>query len=103
MLRSLLLASLLVALPAGAKPPRLTLFITVDALGSDLLLRHRSRLNGGLRQLLDAGAVFPDARYLTSEPRTAPGHATLATGAHPWRHGIVDNVTGDRGSCPRWG
>lgn len=98
MLRPLLLASLLFALPAVAKPPRLTLFITVDALGSDLLLRTRPRLTGGLGQLLEAGAVFPDARYLTAQPRTAPGHATLATGAHPWRHGIVDNVTGDRAS-----
>jgi len=34
MRRILVLASLLLALPAGAKPPRLTLFVSVDALGT---------------------------------------------------------------------
>lgn len=91
MLRFLALLLLLTALPALAKPPRLTLFITVDALGSDLLLRARPRLKGGLRQLIDSGAFYPYARYAYAKPRTAPGHATLATGANPWRHGIVDN------------
>jgi predicted AlkP superfamily pyrophosphatase or phosphodiesterase len=87
---------LLLALPAWAKPPRLTLFITVDALGSDLLLRTRPRLQGGLGKLLDSGAFYPYARYDYAKPRTAPGHATLATGANPWRHGIVDNRVIDR-------
>ena len=74
---------LLLALPAWAKPPRLTLFITVDAMGSDLLLRTRPRLQGGLGKLLDSGAFYPYARYDYAKPRTAPGHATLATGANP--------------------
>jgi hypothetical protein len=39
MTRALALALLLLATPALAKPPRLTLFIAVDALGTDLLLR----------------------------------------------------------------
>ncbi|MFE8599001.1 alkaline phosphatase family protein [Archangium violaceum] len=82
---------LLTALPSLAAPPRLTLFITVDALGSDLLLRTRPRFKGGLGQLLDSGAFYPYASYGYAKPRTAPGHATLATGANPWRHGIVDN------------
>ncbi|WNG46538.1 alkaline phosphatase family protein [Archangium minus] len=94
--RALPLLLLLLALPALAKPPRLTLFITVDALGSDLLLRTRPRLKGGLRQLTDSGAFYPYARYDYAKPRTAPGHATLATGANPWRHGIVDNRIIDR-------
>ncbi|QRK05549.1 alkaline phosphatase family protein [Archangium violaceum] len=89
--RALPFLLLLITLPALAKPPRLTLFITVDALGSDLLLRTRPRLKGGLRQLTDSGAFYPYARYDYAKPRTAPGHATLATGANPWRHGIVDN------------
>ncbi|RKH41165.1 alkaline phosphatase family protein [Corallococcus sicarius] len=95
---SRVLAALLVliALPASARAPKLTLFISVDALGSDLLLRHRSRLTGGLGQLLNTGAYYPYARYAYAEARTAPGHATLATGANPWRHGIVDNDVHDR-------
>jgi predicted AlkP superfamily pyrophosphatase or phosphodiesterase len=95
---SRLLAALLVlsALPASARAPKLTLFISVDALGSDLLLRNRPRLTGGLGKLLDSGAFYPYARYAYAEARTAPGHATLATGANPWRHGIVDNDIHDR-------
>ncbi|OJT20863.1 phosphodiesterase [Archangium sp. Cb G35] len=96
MLRILSLLLLLTALPALAAPPRLTLFITVDALGSDLLLRSKPRLKGGLRQLIDSGAFYPYARYGYAKPRTAPGHTTLATGANPWRHGIVDNRIIDR-------
>src|SRR6218665_549311 len=94
--RTLLPLLLLTALPAWAKPPRLTLFITVDAMGTDLLLRHRPRLQGGLGKLMDSGAFYPYARYAYAKPRTAPGHATLATGANPWRHGIVDNRVIDR-------
>jgi predicted AlkP superfamily pyrophosphatase or phosphodiesterase len=98
MVRALALALVLCALPALAKPPRLTLFISVDALGTDLLLRHRPRLKGGLRQLMDTGAFYPYASYDYAETRTAPGHTTLATGANPWRHGIVDNRQVDRGT-----
>jgi predicted AlkP superfamily pyrophosphatase or phosphodiesterase len=96
MLRPLPFLLLLLALPALAKPPRLTLFITVDAMGTDVLLRHKPRLKGGLRQLIDSGAFYPYAEYEYAKPRTAPGHTTLATGANPWRHGIVDNRIIDR-------
>ncbi|MFP2932866.1 alkaline phosphatase family protein, partial [Pyxidicoccus sp. 3LG] len=96
MIRALLLATALAALPASARPPRLTLLITVDALGSDVLLRSRPRLQGGLGQLLNAGAFYPYARYAFAECRTAPGHATLSTGTNPWRHGVIDNRWVDR-------
>lgn len=96
MVRPLALALALLALPALAKPPRLTLFITVDALGTDLLLRTRPKLKSGLRQLLDGGAFFPYTRIDYAQTSTAPGHATLMTGANPWRHGIVDNRVVDR-------
>ncbi|WP_164018811.1 alkaline phosphatase family protein [Pyxidicoccus trucidator] len=96
MIRALLLVTALAALPASARPPRLTLFITVDALGSDVLLRNRPRLQGGLGQLLTAGAFYPYARYGFAECRTAPGHATLSTGTNPWRHGVIDNRWVDR-------
>ena len=44
MTRALALALVLLASPSLAKPPRLTLFIAVDALGTDLLLRSRPQL-----------------------------------------------------------
>src|SRR6218665_381347 len=94
--RTLLPLLLLTAVPGWANPPPLTLFITVDAMGTDLLLRHRPRLQGGVGKLMDSGAFYPYARYAYAKPRTAPGHATLATGANPWRHGIVDNRVIDR-------
>jgi predicted AlkP superfamily pyrophosphatase or phosphodiesterase len=82
---------LILSSPAMARPPRLTLFIVVDALGSDLLLRSRPYLKLGLAKLLSGGAYFPIARFEYAYLKTAPGHATLATGANPWRHGMVTN------------
>jgi hypothetical protein len=96
MVRPLALALLLLSLPAAAKPPRLALFITVDALGTDLLLRTRPKFKSGMRQLLDGGAFYPYGRFDYAKPRTAAGHTTLSTGANPWRHGIVDNRVVDR-------
>ncbi|MCE9673465.1 alkaline phosphatase family protein [Myxococcus stipitatus] len=96
MTRALALAVFLATLPAVARPPRLTLFITVDSMGSDVLLRARPHLKEGLGRLLDTGAYFPYARYGYAKCRTAPGHTTLSTGANPWRHGVVDNRWVDR-------
>jgi Type I phosphodiesterase / nucleotide pyrophosphatase len=89
--RRFVVAVLFLAAPVLAKPPRLTLFITVDSLGTDLLLRNRSHFRAGLATLLDKGAFFPDARYEQAEVMTAPGHSVLSTGAYPWRTGIVSN------------
>jgi predicted AlkP superfamily pyrophosphatase or phosphodiesterase len=89
--RGLLFAALLLCAPVLAKPPRLTLFLSIDSLGTDLLLRNRSHFRAGLATLLDKGAFFPDARYEQAEVMTAPGHAVLSTGAYPWRTGIVSN------------
>jgi predicted AlkP superfamily pyrophosphatase or phosphodiesterase len=91
MTRALALALVLLATPALAKPPRLTLFIAVDALGTDLLLRSRPQLKAGLAQLIDRGAFYPDVRYQQALVATAPGHSVLSTGAYPWRTGVVGN------------
>ena len=98
MLRNWLLTLLIVGTEAAAKPPRLTLFIAVDALGSDTLQRIRPRLTGGLARLISEGAFFPNAHYEYAETVTCPGHTTLITGANPWRHGIVANQIIDRAS-----
>jgi predicted AlkP superfamily pyrophosphatase or phosphodiesterase len=91
MIRTLLALTLLSAAPVSANPPRLALFITVDALGSDTLLRQYRSLKGGLGQAIAGGAFFPSVRFQFAQPGTAAGHATLATGANPWRHGVVSN------------
>lgn len=82
---------LVVSAPVLAKPPRLTLFISVDSLGSDVFQRSRPRFKYGFARLLNEGAYFPVARYEVAECVTGAGHATLATGAWPWRHGVVGN------------
>ncbi|MDX2009078.1 MAG: alkaline phosphatase family protein [Myxococcaceae bacterium] len=89
--RSCAVAVALAASLAFAKPPRLTVMISVDALGTDVLQRHRPRLKGGLARLIAEGAFVPGVRYESAECVTAVGHTTLVTGAHPWRHGIVSN------------
>lgn len=92
--RTLLAAAALALLPTSAlaKPPRLTLVVTMDSLGTDQLLRMRPRLKpGGWASLMAQGAFFPDTRVEYANAHTGPGHATLVTGANPWRHGIVGN------------
>src|SRR5204862_3521074 len=96
--RLLWLLVLLVSVPAFAKPPKLTLFISVDALGSDLFWRLKPRFKAGLATLPAQGAFFPTARYDYAEVATAAGHTTLSTGANPARHGVVANRVFNRQS-----
>ncbi len=91
MRKGLWLLVLLTSAVAVAKPPKLTLFISVDALGSDLFWRMKPRFKAGFVTLSNQGAVFPTARYDYAETVTAAGHATLSTGTNPWRHGVVSN------------
>ncbi len=85
--------------PEGA--PRLILFIVVDQGRYDYLERFRPLLQGGLARLLDESVVFTNIHHDHAITTTAPGHATLATGVHPNRHGIVGNWWFDRESGKR--
>jgi len=91
MRKGLWLLVLLSSAVAFGKPPKLTLFISVDALGSDLFWRMKPRFKAGLLAMSTQGAFFPTARYDYAETVTAAGHATLSTGTNPWRHGVVSN------------
>ncbi len=82
------------AVPEGA--PRLVLLIVVDQMRGDYLERFGPLLNHGLARLLREGVVFTDAHHFHAATETAPGHATLATGVFPKRHGIVGNTWFDR-------
>lgn len=79
-----------------AGSPGLVVLIVVDQLGAEQLARVEPLLTGGLRRLLDEGVVFTGARHAHAKTSTGPGHATLATGTHPSRHGIVHNYWNDR-------
>ena len=91
MFRRIALFLSLCAVPALARPPKLTLFISVDSFGSDVMLKNRSRFKAGLLKLSNEGAVYPVTTYQLAECVTAIGHTTMVTGAWPHRHGIVGN------------
>ena len=52
---------------------------------------RRDLYRHGLRRLMDEGVIFPRVEYPYAITFTAPGHATLATGAPPAVTGIVAN------------
>lgn len=93
--RALLLgACVMVAAPwvAGAQEaPKLVVSIVVDQLRNDLIDRYESVWSGGFRRLLDEGHRFTQASHAHARTSTAPGHATIATGVFPSRHGVVAN------------
>ncbi|HSH76273.1 MAG TPA: alkaline phosphatase family protein [Longimicrobiales bacterium] len=72
-------------------PPSLVVMIVVDQLGGDLVDRYEPAFDGGLRRFMDQGYRFTQASHAHAMTETAPGHATLATGVHPSRHGVVAN------------
>lgn len=72
--------------------PRLVVQITVDQLRGDLPGRLRERFGEhGFRYLMDDGAHYAAAHFSHAITETAPGHATLFTGASPREHGIIGN------------
>ena len=72
--------------------PKLVVIIVIDQFRGDYLERYRDQWGeGGFRLLLDHGADFTDCNYDYANTRTAPGHATLLTGAYTNGHGIMAN------------
>ncbi len=76
------------AAPSG--PPELVLAISVDQLSADLFAQYRPHFTGGLARL-SQGAVFPSGFQSHAATETCPGHATILTGTHPARNGIIAN------------
>ena len=95
---TLVLAATAMPTIASEQPlPRLVLQITIDQLRGDLPRRYYERLGeGGFRYLLDEGLVYINAHHAHANTETVVGHATLATGADPARHGMIGNVWFDR-------
>ncbi|HLL17121.1 MAG TPA: alkaline phosphatase family protein [Pyrinomonadaceae bacterium] len=77
---------------AGARP-RLVLVIVVDQFRADYFERFGDLFapNGGLRRLMRDGAQWTNANYDHMPTYTAPGHATIMTGAWPAETGIIAN------------
>jgi predicted AlkP superfamily pyrophosphatase or phosphodiesterase len=96
---ALSVALLALAVPAqtqapSAAPPKLVLFITVDAMRPDYLTRFESQLTGGLGRLYRGGAFFTNAFQDHAVTETAPGHAATMSGRFPVHTGIQTNSAG---------
>lgn len=72
--------------------PKLVVIVVIDQFRGDYLERYRDQFGeGGFRLFLDRGAYFSDCNYNYANTRTAPGHATLLSGAYSNGHGIIAN------------
>jgi predicted AlkP superfamily pyrophosphatase or phosphodiesterase len=78
------------------EPPRLAVVLVVDQMRADYLTRFEDQFESGLARIAREGAAFTEAHHEHAATLTAPGHATIATGTHPAKHGIVGNSWWDR-------
>jgi len=77
---------------AANKRPRLVVLIVVDQFRYDYLTRFGDLFTSrGLGRLMRDGASWAEANYDHVPTYTAPGHATLMTGAWPSETGIIGN------------
>lgn len=87
----------------GVEPvaPRLVVLIIVDQMRADRLAAFADRYESGLARLRDEGTVFENAHHAHAMTWTAAGIATLTSGVHPSRSGIIGNHWWDRGQRAR--
>ena len=78
------------AAPAAGKP-RLVVLIVIDQLPRWGFDARRPQFEHGLARLLREGTLLT-GEYPYAITSTAPGHATLATGAPPSATGVVANI-----------
>ncbi|HTZ89366.1 MAG TPA: alkaline phosphatase family protein [Alloacidobacterium sp.] len=106
MLKRLCSIVLVFVLTAGLAPrvrasaydahPKLVIILVIDQFREDYMERYRADFKPhGLRLFTDHGAYFPDCYYDYSNLFTAPGHATIGTGAYTDGHGIGANAWWD--------
>ena len=78
----------------NTQPPKLVVFITVDAMRPDYLTRFSKQLTGGLGRLYNGGAVFTNGFQDHAITETAPGHSVILSGRYPVHTGISANTAG---------
>jgi len=72
--------------------PRLVIGIVVEEMKYDQLEKFRDRLGeNGIKRLINEGTYFKNASYEYMLTQSAPGHATISTGAEPSFHGITSD------------
>jgi Type I phosphodiesterase / nucleotide pyrophosphatase len=76
---------------------RLVVSVVIDQLPSFALERYAPLFDAdsALRSAMANGAYYEEGQYDYAGTYTAPGHATLYTGALPRRHGVVANEVWD--------
>jgi predicted AlkP superfamily pyrophosphatase or phosphodiesterase len=77
--------------PDAKRRPKLALIVSVDGLSWPRLSEYRPWFTAGLARLLAEGQVETACRYRHLNTETAPGHASLSTGAPPRVTGMVGN------------
>jgi predicted AlkP superfamily pyrophosphatase or phosphodiesterase len=72
--------------------PRLAVLVVFDQMRGDYLSRWETLFGeGGFRRICTDGAWFQNCHYPYAATQTGPGHASVATGCSPDRHGIIMN------------
>ncbi len=73
--------------------PKLVVIVVIDQFRGDYLERFRDDLKAanGFNLFLKRGAYFGSCYYDYANTKTAPGHATIGTGAYTDGHGIGAN------------
>ena len=72
--------------------PKLIVIVVIDQFRGDYLDRDRTQFQGrGFNLFMKEGAWFTDCYYDYANTKTAPGHATIGTGAYTDGHGIDSN------------
>jgi arylsulfatase A-like enzyme len=74
----------------------LVVVLVVDQMRTEYLDALGPQFTGGFRRLVDEGAWFRNAAFPYLNTVTCAGHATIGTGAQPYRHGMVLNAWWDR-------
>jgi predicted AlkP superfamily pyrophosphatase or phosphodiesterase len=72
--------------------PKLVIGIVVEELNYNQLEKFHDKLSeNGIKRLINEGTYFKNASYEYLLTQSAPGHATISTGAEPSFHGITSD------------
>src|ERR1035438_3355224 len=73
--------------------PKLVVILVIDQFRGDYLDRYRDSFAtaNGFNLFLKKGAYFGSCYFDYANTKTAPGHATIGTGAYTDGHGIESN------------
>jgi predicted AlkP superfamily pyrophosphatase or phosphodiesterase len=88
----LFLAVIIISNLQAQDQPKLVVGIVVDQMKMEYLYRFSDDFsNDGFKRLMDNGYTYQNMHFNYMPTYTAPGHASIYTGATPATHGIVSN------------